>query len=188
MVRSTTATRRTRTDVETTAAIVSGDAAADTHDRRDRLVAHGWATTTGDGAYALTDAGRKVGAIASGLIDRDDFEATVDVMGLPAFVDACADVDVVDAEAYFAGIRTVDAIVDDVVATTGYGDFVDDYDPRPTYAFDARKGTVEVGFDDDTTASNFEAAAPDRFDVARKRDDRFRRGRNPRRFVVDVDA
>lgn len=188
MVRSTTTTRRTRTDVESLAAIVSGETFADTHDRRDRLVAHGWLQTSGDGAYATTDAGRKVGAIASGLIDRHDFDDVVDIMGLPAFIDACADVDAVDAEAYFAGIRVVDAYVSDVVATTGYADKVDDYDPTPTYAFDARRGRVEVGFRDDTTASNFEAAAPDRYGVERKRDDRFSSGRNPRRFVVDVDA
>lgn len=180
MVRTTT--RRTRTDVEALAAIVSGEAA----ERKTRLCSHGWARSTDDGAFALTDTGRQIGAIASGLIDRNDFEATIDLMGLADFVDAALAVDPVDAEAYFAGIRTVDAIVDDVISTTGYADKVDDYDPSPSWSFDARRGRVEVGFDDKTTASNFRAAAPDRFDVTKKHDERFKRNRNPRRFVVDV--
>jgi len=182
MVRTTT--RRTRTDVEALAAIVSGEGAD--ADRKERLVDHDWARSTDIGAFALTDTGRTVGAIASGLIDRNDFESTVGIMGLADFVDAALAVDPVTAEAFFAGVRTVDAVAAESVADTDHDDFVDDYDASPSLSVDARKGTVEVGFDDRKTARHFEGHAPDRFDVERKHDERFKSNRNPRRFVVDV--
>jgi hypothetical protein len=180
MVRTTT--RRTRTDVEALAAIVSGEAA----ERKTRLCSHDWARSTDDGAFALTDTGRRVGAIASGLIDRNDFEDTVDVMGLPDFVDAALAVDPVEAESVFAGIRTVVAVANEAF---DYGDAVsnypDNYDPRPTFTFDG--GTVEVAFDSKKHARLFADFAA-RFDPARKHDERFTSNRNPRRMVVDVTA
>jgi len=184
MVRTTT--RRTRTDVEALAAIVSGKPGEVEATRKTRLWSHGWAEEADPNT--LTDDGRKIGAIASGLIDRNDFESTVDIMGLADFVDAALAVDPVDAEAFFAGVRTVDAVAAESVADTDHDDFVDDYDASPSIAVDARKGTVEVGFDDRKTARHFEGHAPDRFDVTRKHDERFKSNRNPRRFVVDVTA
>jgi hypothetical protein len=182
MVRTTT--RRTRTDVESLAAIVSGEGAD--ADRKERLVDHEWARTTDIGAFALTDTGRHIGGVASGLIDRNDFEATVDLMGLPDFVDAALEADPVTAEAFFAGVRTVAAVADEAF---GYGDAVSNYpanyDPTPSFTFDG--DTVEVAFDDRKHARLFREFA-DRFDPERKHDERFTGNRNPRRLVVDVDV
>ena len=172
---STTTTRRTRADLRY---LAGGD--FDDASRNTRLRSHGWVHAQG----RKTGDGEVLAATVEVLARRNLFDKTVDIMGLADFVDA-----VTTAESplsFLAGVRTVDALADAAVAVTDYDGFVDDYDPSPTYAFDARKGTVEVGFSDDDTAREFEASAPDRFDVERKHDERFKRNRNPRRFVATV--
>lgn len=194
---STTTTRRTRADLRYLADTVSHsrvdtDAATDAK-RNARLVDHGWFTNqggvTGDGAKLA----RVVGGLSNDDLEDDDFDYAVDIMGMDTFVSqALRAKSAVDFEGYVRGILVVANTIDEARHKAGTQDVEFDHDGlfAPHFApdgFDARKGDVEVRFEDESTARVWSVEwCPRRFDIKHKHDERFAANRNPRRFVVTV--
>ena len=190
-------TRRTRADVRYLADVVTHtkidvDAATDA-ERNSRLRSHGWvtsnATTTGDG--------HRVAGVAATLADdrleEDDLEWAIDIMGMSNFVDACVEApSIQDAVAYIRGVFVCANLVDEALndADTYGVEYEHDGLFEPFFApdgFDARKGTVEMRFRDESTARSW-VGYVSRYDPEFKHDERFTGNRNPRRVVVDVLA
>lgn len=175
-------TRRTRTDLRAIAdVVVDGKETVDAA-RLDRLQAHGWVSNFGN----PTGDGTRVGGVADTLRSRDTLDLQVDIMGMAAFVECAKARPTTDVLAYFGGVRTLVNLVDEARFDAGTEDAHDPNGPM-FRAYDARNGTVDVAFDDKKTADVFAREwAPDRWDVTRAHDHRFKGGRNPRRLIVRV--
>lgn len=164
MVRTTTR-RRTKRDVTAAAHIVSGYDATigrePDRDRADRLVEHGWAVHADDRDYpiSLSENGRRIGAVASGLIEREEFEWVVDIFGVGDFVDTVTSAPTVeDAVDLFAVVLSAANLCDEARHRADTQDVEFDHSglfaPHIS-AVDARRGSISLIFADVSTADAF---------------------------------
>lgn len=191
---STSTTRRTRADLRYLADVVTHtrvdtDEATDAK-RNARLIDHGWVTSQGK---STTGDGHRVAGVVETLrnddVEYDDFDMAVDAMGMADFVDACVEApSIQDAVAFVRGVFVCANTVDEARHDAGTQDVEFDHDGMfaPHLAeFDARKGTVEVRFESESTARSW-VGYVSRYDPEFKHDERFKTNRNPRRVVASV--
>jgi len=160
---STSTTRRTRADLRYLAEAGHprthklDPEVADDPKRNARLREHGWVGSQG----SLTGDGDRLASVVRSLTTdddtgADDFEWVVDIMGMNDFVDAAISApNAEDAGKYFRSILALANRVDEARHTAGTQDVEPEHDGlfAPHFvAFDARRGTVEMAFNDVDTA------------------------------------
>lgn len=184
-------TRRTKTDVRYLAEHYGGTGirteAGPDEERNRRLRSHGWLTDDDE----TTPLGHTTARVTRVLLDRCVFKTTVQVLGgLPEYLNIVENGHPPEIIRYLNGVRTVANLIDESrhdAETQGVEYSHDGAFSRHFVAFDAKRLTVELRFNDKKTARAFLNWARDGWQVSYKHDARFGDDRNPRRLVVQFD-